>query len=644
MALRDHQPIVLEEFNGLWARGDADSVPIDHFADCENIQFIQSGFETRDGVDTLTAIGNNIRLYNYVMQEGPSLLIMVEGGDIYHYIPATDTLYGPILSITGMDDFAFVSIAGRAYITPITRSTTSFGETTEVGMEDEFVYVYKGDGSPARKAAGFPPTQDTSTPYMIAYNTPVPGGIDRGIHILAYAYTDGMGNYSSAVGPTPLPVIYAPGGYQAYVTNILDSSDPSVTHKGIWMSKAIDPSLYIQADADTLTGIYELYFVTNILNNAGVTSTIINAADVDLVATFASAPPGTLPVPVASGINVVNNDIEGFGDTGLHVIGVVYETDTGYLTAPGPENMAVQTLVNENRSITVSNIPVSPNPAVVKRHLVASKAVEFYNGDDTGNQLFFIPDGTIEDNSTTTLTVSFYDSELLDDASHLLDNFSEIPAGVCLSTYNGRMTLNTTFTDISAAWVSFPGEPEAIDQVDGVIIIPLDGRPVTCIQEFRDVMYVFKQVRTYALNDNGDVPSSWIPIPIDMGIGAPIHGVSQVLDSGGVNIDYLLVCDYSGVMQFNGAYFRPELSWKIADYWRSLDRTFFGYIQILNDTLNQRIYITLPNKRMLMGDYSNALNPKDIRWTKWRFDFEATTIALINTDTLVIGSQTEASQ
>ncbi len=44
-----------------------------------------------------------------------------------------------------------------------------------------------------------------------------------------------------------------------------------------------------------------------------------------------------------------------------------------------------------------------------------------------------------------------------------------------------------------------------------------------------------------------------------------------------------------------------------------------------------------------MGDYSNSLTPKDIRWTKWRFDFEATSIALINTDTLIIGAQTEAS-
>lgn len=636
--LRDHVPVVIDEFNGLWARGDADSVPMDHFSDCENIQYIYGGFRTRDGLDTYLAIGNVVRLYNYTMREGQSLLILVEGGDIYHAIGET-TLHGPILSIPGMDDFNMYSYAGRAYITPIVRTITETGQTREVGMENEFLYVYKGDGSQARKAAGDPPTQDSDNPFLVAYNSKLPGGIDKGIHIVAYAYTDGIGGYSTAVGPFPLPILYAPGSNQAYLQNIRDTAEPGVTHKGIWMSKAIDPSVYVQAEADTLTGIYELFFVKNVENGLGITSTIINAADVDLVAPFV---PGALPNPTAGGINVVNTDIEGYVDTGLHVIGVVYETDTGYLTSPGPEILAVQTFINENRAVTVSNIPTSPDSFVTKRHLVASKGMTFYNGDDLGNQLFFIPGGTIEDNTTTSLTVSFYDIDLLDDASHLLDNFAEIPAGVALTTYHGRLVLTTTHNDISIVYYSHPGEPEAIDQVDGLSIIPLDGNPVTNAQEFRDILYVFKQTRTYALNDNGNAPSSWEPIAIDQGIGASCHGIGTVLDSGGVNIDYLLIVDYSGLMIFNGAYQRPELTWKIQDLWLAMDRAFFGLIQIMNDSLNQFVYITLPDKQMLRADYSNGLNAKSVKWSKWRFDIETTTIALINTDTLIIGAETEA--
>lgn len=635
--VRDHEPIVLEEFNGLWVRGDTDSVPSDHFADCENIQYIQSGFETRDGADTYRAIGNVIRMFNFIQPSGQSLLILVDGGDIYHSYDES-TLYGPILSIPGMDDFNIYFTAGRAYITPISRTLTALGETREIGMENEFVYVYKGDGTAARKAAGEPPINGDDTP-LVAYNAVQTGVVNQGIHIIGVTYGDGGGGDSTSIGTSVKPLIYAPGDRQINIQN-LPIGGSGITERFIWMSRAIDPSEFSQASIDSNTGIYTMYLALTINDNTTL-STLLNIADADLTTAFVA---GALPNPTSGGITAENTDTEGYCDLGLHVIGVVYETDTGYLTAPGPEVLAVQTFVNENRAISVENIPVSPDSFVVKRHLVATRAINNYNGDDLGYQLYFIPGGTIEDNVTTTLVVSFYDVDLIDDASHLIDNFAEIPAGVTLTSYHGRMCLTTTFDDISVAYFSAPGEPEAIDQVDGVVIIYPDGNPLTNGQEFRDVFYLFKQTRTYAVNDNGDLPSTWIPFPVDQGIGASVHGISTVLDSGGVNIDFLLIVDYSGVMIFNGAYARPELSWKIADYWRALDRSFFGLIQIANDTVLQRIYITLPNQRMLLGDYNNGLDPKNIRWAKWRFDFATTTIALVNTSTLLIGAEEELSE
>ncbi len=632
MKVRDHEPIVIEDFNGLWIRGGEDSVPLDHFSDCENISYSQSGFRTRDGLDTYRAVGNVLRLYNYTMNEGQSLIILVVGGSIYHSIDET-TLYGPILTIPAMDDFNFNSFAGRAYITPITRTITSQGQTREVGMENEFVYVYKGDGTTARKAAGNPPTNDDDTP-LIAYNSTIDGVINQGIHIVGVTYSDGMGGDSTSIGTSIRPLIYAPGAKQAYVQN-LPIGGAGISERKIWMSRSIDPEVYNQAAADALTGIYTMYFVKTVNDNTTL-STIIDIADLNLTTAFAV---GMLANPTSGGITAENTDNDGFCDIGLHVVGVVYETDTGYLTAPGPETFAVQTFVNGQRSILVESIPVSPDSFVVKRHLVATRAIADYNGDDHGFQLFFIPDGTIDNNIDTSLEVSFYDTDLLEDASYLIDNFAEIPACAMMAQYHKRLVIGTTFTDISLIYFSAPGEPEAFDQVDGLVIIPLDGNPVTAGQEFRDVFYAFKQTRTYALNDNGDFPSSWIPIVIDEGIGASIHGISTVLDSGGVNIDFLLIVDYSGVLIFNGFYQRPELSWKIRDYWLDLDRAFFGLIQIMNDSLNQYIYITLPNKRILFADYSTAMTPKDIKWAKWRFAVETTSIALINTDTLIIGSE-----
>ena len=49
--MRDHEPIVIEDFNGWWDRGDPESVPSDHFAQADNVQYFNSGFESRDGIE-----------------------------------------------------------------------------------------------------------------------------------------------------------------------------------------------------------------------------------------------------------------------------------------------------------------------------------------------------------------------------------------------------------------------------------------------------------------------------------------------------------------------------------------------------------------------------------------------------------------
>lgn len=626
---RDHNPVTIGEFNGLWKRGDPESCPIDHFSDCNNIDFDESSFRWRDGLDTLLAKANVKRLYNYKLQSGESLLILDANGDIYHaLLDGTNTVFGPILSIPAMTDFGFWATAGRAYITPFKTETNANGENFQRGLQNEFVYVYKGDGTAARKAAGNPPTNSSDTP-LIAYNSSIDGGIDKGIHIIAIAYSNGV-DRSTALGTTVLPVIYAPGGKQAIVDH-LPIGPAGITIREIYMTKAIDPAVF---DA---TAVYPFYFVTSVNDNT-TRNKIINVNDADLTIPFAA---GTLANPTSGGITAKNTNTDGFCDLGLHIIGVVYETDTGYLTAPGPEILAVQTFVNEKKKILIGNIPVSPDSFVTKRHLVASKAILDYNGDDDGFQLFFIPDGTLNDNVTTSLEVSFFDIDLEDDASHLIDNFASIPAGVTLTAYKGRMVLTTTYDNPSVAYLSADGEPEAIDQVDGLVIMPLDGNPMTNAFEFREVFYTTKKTRTTAWNDNGDVPSTWKPIIVDQGIGCSVHGVAQVLDSGGVNIDYILITDYSGIMIFDGAYSQPagELTWKIADLWRSISRNDYGNIQIVNDSLSRKLYITLPDKKMLYGQYQNGLTFKAIKWTPWLFDIETTTIALINTNTLVIGSE-----
>jgi len=492
---RDHQPLPLNQYNGLWKRGDADSCPSDHFSNCNNIDFVQSGFRWRDGINPYLAIPNVRRLYTFTQETGQSLLVLDDNGNIFD---TGQSITVPILTVTGMTDFAFVSISGRAFISP------SNGVT---GLEDEFIYVYEGDGTPARKAAGDPPV--TADGALAAANSATAGNVEAGVHIFA----------------------------------------------------------------------------------------------------------------------------------------VVYETDTGFLSAPGPVGAFPTVTADGTKKVDLSAIPVSPSTTVVKRHILATRAVypPLYTGNTEGYEFFFVPDGEIADNTTTTLTVNFFDADLIDSADDLFDLYSEIPAVVWLNTYHGRLVGGATFDDISLTLVSNVGEPEAVNQIDGLLITPLDGKPQTNGQEFRDVLYVFKQSRTFAFSDNGDVPSSWPLTVLDQGVGASVHGIAFVLDSGGVNVDYLITVDYSGVMLFNGTFIRPELSWKIHDLWIALDRDFFKYIQIINDTISQKLYVTLPERQMLMLDYQNGLTPKDVRITPWSFDIEITTIALVNTNTLILGSLQEAA-
>jgi hypothetical protein len=489
--LRDHQPIVVEEFNGFWKRGDDESCPADHFPDCQNIQYQESGFSTRDGLDTYSAYPRVLRIYTYLYGTDPvaqeSLLILDDQGNIYH--DKSPTPFTPILTIAGMTDFGFQNWAGYAYINPCQGVH---------GLADQYVYVYRGKGLPARLAAG--------------------------------------------AGPTTGPL-------------------------GLGLGAA------------------------------------------------------------------------GHVEFGHHVFAVAYETDTGFITAM---KCFAEIYADGVSKIDISNIPVSPDPFVVARRIVATYAVsdvQFTHDLENGYQFFFLPDGRIDNNTDTTLSVDFFDSELLEDASYLFNLFDKIPAGVGFTVYHNRLVSYAEQKNQGLARVSVTGQPEAFDQISGLLIPPIDATALSNASEFRDILYLFKPTRTFSYSDTGGEPAGWPLSIIDEGVGCSVHGLSTVLDSGGVNIEFLVIIDFSGVMIFDGTFRRPELSWKIKDYWFTLTRTNFLNIQIMNDSIDQMLYITLPNQQMLIGDYTNGMDYMKIKWAKWKFNIEATTITLIEFNKLIIGSR-----
>lgn len=499
---RDHEGVVIDQFNGLWQRGDVDNTPIDHFIDCENVKFVGSNsFKTRDGIVISQTVGvplsNVKRIYNYPTNTANTLIVLTLDdatniGSIYHVVNAT-TVFGPLLSIQDMTDFAFVPYAGRGYISPFTTFVVG-GLNVEKGLQNQFLYVYAGDGTAARKAAGNPMSGDMTIANGAAGNT----------------------------------------------------------------------------------------------------------------------------------------------DAGFHIFAFVRETISGALSAPGM-NEGFTTAAGS--SVSFGNVQATGSPLIARRHLVATKVITSFNGNLNGYQFFFVPNATINNDTDTFLNnISFFDADLIDDASHLIDNYAEIPAGAVLTLYRNRLILATTFDDISLILVSAIGEPEAISQIDGLLIFPPDGNPITNAQELRDVLYVFKRSRTVSFTDTGDAPSSWPLITVDTALGSFVHGIATVLDSGSSSVDYLIVATYQGITMFNGRYISPELSWKIEDYWRLLDRDDFRFIQIVNAPIQKEIYIVLPTKKLLVGNYGNGMDPKKIRWAPWSFLPGINTIAIWQVDEVVIGA------
>jgi hypothetical protein len=340
--------------------------------------------------------------------------------------------------------------------------------------------------------------------------------------------------------------------------------------------------------------------------------------------------------PPSSNISVANG-IAGFNDAGVHVFGYVYETDTGYLTPPGG---LVAFTTDGVHAVDFTGVANSPDAFVVKKHIVASAVIQNFNGDVTGYDLFFIPGATINNNTVTTLSaISFFDQDLFEDATHLLDNFNHIPAGVGLCLYHNRLVSWAEHDNISVARVSAVGEPEAINQITGLLLVPPDGNPLTNGAELRDVLYLTKRNKTVAFVDNGDDPTSWQLSTIDTGMGTGVHGIATNLDSGSTNIDYLIVATYKGITLFNGRYMLPELSWKVQALWIAQNfKQKNRLIQMVNDSVGQNIYCVTTDRNVLYCNYMNGLDPKNVRWAPWSFKVFINTLCLANVNDLLFGT------
>lgn len=508
--MRDHTPIKIEQFGGLWARGDEETCPYDHSTEIINLKFIESGLETRDGLEVAVGGSNILRMYYFPdasnAQEG--FLVLKSDHKIYHiYGDSLENSFIVSNAITLMTDFAFLSKNGKAYISPTVIDNAG-------GVPGEFLYIYPGDNVTMMRKAG-----------------------------------------------------------------------------------------------------------------------------------------GTR---ITGSLTAANSGTAGNVEAGIHVFGVVAETDSGFQTQIGPATLPTVT-ADGTKKVDISTVAAGPS-TTVKRFIVGSKAIStgLYTGNPKDYELFFIPGAVINNNTGGgSITVNFYDGELVDSAAHLLDLFADIPAGGGLGTYHNRMliwgigddtTHYTNPTFVNEVLVSGPDDFESFDSIDGLLLIPRDGLGVTYCQEYRDILYVANFNRTYGFNDNGDAPSSWPSTVLDQGLGIAKKGISSIWTYGGINTESIIILNDQGVHVFTGTFNKPELSYKITDFWKTLNKSNLrnGAIHSFTDATNQLIYINIPQFNMvLIADYANGLTADKVRWSKWTFASAPNTISLFGKDNkLYIGMST----
>lgn len=334
-----------------------------------------------------------------------------------------------------------------------------------------------------------------------------------------------------------------------------------------------------------------------------------------------------------SGFTLTANNSASVGDVeaGVHLFAIAFESSSGFITAPGPSNFPALVAAGGD-SVDIANIPALPTGMVAVR-ILATKAIQNYNGNQEGYEYFLVDSssGGRVIGGASSVTVNFFDAQLLASATYLFDNRGLIPAGVCITNYNGRMCIGGINGDEHSVYVSAPFDPEQISSIDGFITVdPFEsGDGIRNLFPFRGALIITKPGRIYQVMDNQAEPVTWkTPDSIDVGIGCECFGVGLIQDSKGQNNDRAYIADRSGLILFEGYARQPEASWAVKKVWDRINKLAFNLIQVAIDTEFKQIFVTLPLDgstsitHILYGFYGTAygqygFDPKLIKWSLW---------------------------
>ncbi len=570
----------VNDFHGLYDRGSFDDVPPDHAQDSLNMRYTSTGHcSTRDGLlKSFQLPQTGIRRF-FLLEGLPPNVGQPDTGDP----GATDG--SGLLHLDnshnlriGNDPTPIYSNGNMSDFTAINAGNRTYisPNNGKSGYQLGRIQVLNSFTGVSRDAAGLAPVGSIS-----AANSATTGDVPQGVHQIAVIYETDTGFWTP---PGPKSVISA-------------TAVPSTTHQ--------DPTIFTATAHGMITG--ESHQISGGTGGA----TWANANDVWYITRIDD---NHFSIPL---------DSSTFGSPGGSF--TVYAAFTpASVDADG------------THAIDVSSIPTGPS-YVKKRLILATRA------DET--EFFFVPNvpgshSELNDNTTTTTTINFFDTDLVDSADYLFDVMEVIPSGSGMCKYRGRIILAGCFIpgNSERVFLSNINDPETFNFVSGYVQVQTerDGNNVTNCYVLRDTLYLAKFVGTFATEDNGGNPSTWAVSIIDAVVGAYAYGSSTftVSQSAPDTGDIVLLASRSGLYLFDGVMRRPELTYKIQNLWLRINFVAFDRVTVAHDPWNHLIYITAPlddelePNAIMVGDYSDGRDFQSIRWDKWRFHRDAACVGM----------------
>lgn len=325
-----------------------------------------------------------------------------------------------------------------------------------------------------------------------------------------------------------------------------------------------------------------------------------------------------------AGFTVVVGATGGHIEKGKHLFAWAFETDSGFVTGPNAE---VVIDMDGTHKVNFSSIPVGPTGTVARR-LLASRAIQEYNGNPLSYEMFFVSGGRIPNNTVTILNdVDFYDVDLQFSADYTYDQLEELPAVLFIAPYGKRQCYGSPNFDRNSVWISKPLEPESVHSTAGFITCdPFETEGVKDGTEFRDNFYICKRTKTYTVRDNGFEPSTWRVVTLDSAIGCDVNGIAKYYDSSGSRVEFFTVSSPSGIFKFAGLYDEIPLSRHIKHrIWAKIDQSLLNRCVTLIDQETMRLYMTIPIdgegriSHILVGNFENGFTLQGIKWHVWNF-------------------------